>query len=319
MDKLTRKQFNAGDLVIEENQMSRKLFILRKGKVRVFKNYLNRKVVLAILKPGEIFGELSFFDAKPRSASVEALEDIVVDYIDGKNLSQEIEELPPWTRLIFVSIAKRFREVDQKLTVYESMVGFKKKTLAASDSAKTIYQDLGKLLKLTEMVIKEEANYQSREKLETKLNELAGQSFVNPAAFINILQEYDFSEGGGFSSSKIFTLKEDKLSEFSKFVSEKLDQGDFLILSHPALSILRKIMSYMSASLGMGAGLKWIPEDTFNLGKVDEETKDGLSELSKAKLLELKYGEIGINPKELAKNYEFLSIVKAFDRAELND
>src|SRR5690606_6609310 len=98
--------------LIRENDISRKLFILRKGKVRVYKNYLGGKITLAILGAGEIFGELSFFDSKPRSASVEAITDITIDCIDGEHLNNEIQALPDWVHLIFQSVATRFREVD---------------------------------------------------------------------------------------------------------------------------------------------------------------------------------------------------------------
>ena len=50
------------------------MYILKKGRVRVFKTYLGKKLTLGVLGAGEVFGELSFFDGKERIASVEALE-----------------------------------------------------------------------------------------------------------------------------------------------------------------------------------------------------------------------------------------------------
>ena len=50
-----------GTQLIVENETSRRMFIIRKGNARVFKNYLGKKVTLAVLGEGEVFGELSFF------------------------------------------------------------------------------------------------------------------------------------------------------------------------------------------------------------------------------------------------------------------
>ena len=41
--------FEAGQLIVRENQLSRKMYIILSGKVRVFKTYMNRKVTLAVL------------------------------------------------------------------------------------------------------------------------------------------------------------------------------------------------------------------------------------------------------------------------------
>lgn len=118
------KKFNTGDILIKENDMSRKMFIVKKGKVRVYKTYFDRKVTLAVLGAGEIFGELSFFDAEPRSASVEAVTPLEVVVFDGNEAKSEIEKLPTWVTSVFKSVFYRFRELDNKITVLQSMHDF---------------------------------------------------------------------------------------------------------------------------------------------------------------------------------------------------
>ena len=118
----------AGTVLVTEHEVSRKMFIIREGKARVFKNYLGQRVTLAILGAGEIFGELSFLDAEPRSASVEALTELKLSVIDGEQASAQIQSLPPWVMPIFRSVFHRFREADQKITVLQSMNEYQKKT-----------------------------------------------------------------------------------------------------------------------------------------------------------------------------------------------
>lgn len=312
MEKLNRKNYPSGHLLIQENQISRKLYILRKGKVRVFKEYLNKKIVLAILKPGEIFGELSFFDAKPRSASVEAIDDITVDCIDGENLHSEIEQLPPWTRLIFLSVAKRFRELDQKIVAYESLSGFKKKSMATNEVGSIIYQNLTSLSRLAQVVIKEESNYQSKAGFIKRLEELAGETYVTATAFADILADYDFLKESGFRDDSIFTLKEEKIKDLEEFCAKEVEDRTYRLPSVKALGVLRKIVSYISLTLGKKDGLTWVDASKVKIKQSDEESQDALKELSKLKILEWKSGELGFNPIELAKKYEFLSVVKSF-------
>jgi CRP-like cAMP-binding protein len=68
--------YPASTILVTEGEYSRKMFVIKKGRARVFKTYLGQKVTLSILGAGEVFGELSFFDAEPRSASVEALTEL---------------------------------------------------------------------------------------------------------------------------------------------------------------------------------------------------------------------------------------------------
>jgi CRP-like cAMP-binding protein len=70
------------------------MFVIKKGKVRVYKDYMGKKITLAILGTGEIFGELSFFDAKPRSATVEAISPLEVFIVDGKEAKEQMSSLP---------------------------------------------------------------------------------------------------------------------------------------------------------------------------------------------------------------------------------
>lgn len=79
-DELT-ELYSLGDIqekkakshVIIEGEASRGVFVLLHGSVSVLKtDRLNNLMRLAILEPGEFFGELSLFDDAPRSATVVA-------------------------------------------------------------------------------------------------------------------------------------------------------------------------------------------------------------------------------------------------------
>lgn len=66
--------YSNNEMLIAEGEQSDALFILVKGKLKVFtRNPSGREVVFNILKPRELFGEM-FLDGGRRSASVKAME-----------------------------------------------------------------------------------------------------------------------------------------------------------------------------------------------------------------------------------------------------
>lgn len=83
------KDFNTGDTIFEEGSMSKLIFYLISGKVRITKN---GNVLMTLQRTGDVFGEMGPIGGKARSASVKALSDvncieIDLSVIDNKNQS----------------------------------------------------------------------------------------------------------------------------------------------------------------------------------------------------------------------------------------
>lgn len=75
-----RVEIETGDIVYREGETARKLYIVAAGRVEVIKKRpeTGENKVLTVLGPGEFFGEMSFVDMQPRSATVQALEPAVL-------------------------------------------------------------------------------------------------------------------------------------------------------------------------------------------------------------------------------------------------
>lgn len=70
---LRERQFVAGDLLVNEGEIGSDLFLLLAGEVAVLRTGArNEQKQVAVIGAGEIFGEMSFLDRKPRTASVRA-------------------------------------------------------------------------------------------------------------------------------------------------------------------------------------------------------------------------------------------------------
>ena len=75
IDHTEARRFAPGDLVVREGSAAQELYIVTRGSLEVLvegeKAGELRKI--AAIEPGSVFGEQSFFDGRPRSASVRAV------------------------------------------------------------------------------------------------------------------------------------------------------------------------------------------------------------------------------------------------------
>lgn len=101
------KTFQKGDMIIKEGEKSKDVFLILKGKVIVTKEVNTIKKVLAVLGPGEIVGEMSFFESVSRSASCIADDEVVTIIFSDKTFSEIYSLHPRWLSQILSSLSKR--------------------------------------------------------------------------------------------------------------------------------------------------------------------------------------------------------------------
>jgi CRP/FNR family transcriptional regulator len=102
--------FKRGTLMFIEGESSAEMFIIRSGKIRIFKQEGEGTVELAILGPGSVIGELALLDHQPRSATAQVLEDTLVTVIDEDLFTRTIEKIPPWLASLIQLVVKRLRD-----------------------------------------------------------------------------------------------------------------------------------------------------------------------------------------------------------------
>src|SRR5262249_24752186 len=116
--KLVELSLGKGDIVFNKGESGASMYLVRSGTLRVFlpPEGDSPSVVLKDLTAGDFFGELSLFDDKPRSASVEAtaagtelLELRRDDFTDHLSRSKAA------TLAILSELAERLRETNAML------------------------------------------------------------------------------------------------------------------------------------------------------------------------------------------------------------
>jgi CRP-like cAMP-binding protein len=73
--RMTRREVGSGDVLVQEGEPGREMFVIRQGAVEVFKRAgSTAELRLALLRTGACFGEMALIDVQPRSAGVRAVE-----------------------------------------------------------------------------------------------------------------------------------------------------------------------------------------------------------------------------------------------------
>ena len=74
-----RETFKRGQVIFNEGDPGEKLYVIAAGKLKLSRSsHDGRENLLAVLGPGEIIGEISFFDPGPRTASAITVSDTEV-------------------------------------------------------------------------------------------------------------------------------------------------------------------------------------------------------------------------------------------------
>lgn len=114
---LERCAFSKGDVILREGKSTQFLWIVAGGRCEVFKmNGHGAEQQLAVLEPGAVFGEMSFFEPAPHSASVRTLCNCEVVRMSPEKFDQLQKQCPEaaykLARRIISVLAQRLRKMD---------------------------------------------------------------------------------------------------------------------------------------------------------------------------------------------------------------
>jgi len=105
----------AGKEVISEGDMSTSMFGLAEGVLEVTMNSGERQLVVAIMEPGNFFGEMSMLAGEPRSATVTTLVDSMIFEIQRESFSEILNSRSEVAESVSRLIIERQMSNDEKL------------------------------------------------------------------------------------------------------------------------------------------------------------------------------------------------------------
>lgn len=110
------RKFNAGDTIFLMDTPGDSMMAILEGNVRIsVPSPEGKEIVLAILHPGEVFGEIALLDGKGRTADARAMTPCGVAVLDRRDVLTFFERHPnAWPKLVEV-LCDRLRRTDQHL------------------------------------------------------------------------------------------------------------------------------------------------------------------------------------------------------------
>lgn len=108
-------KYKAEQLLFKEGDEGGGLFIIRRGRVRVFRERNALEVPLAELGPGDVLGTMTLLTGEPRTASVRALEDVEAVIMDAASFASGLGELPKWAVVVIKDLTARIKNVNEML------------------------------------------------------------------------------------------------------------------------------------------------------------------------------------------------------------
>ena len=115
-DRISRAHYEPGDYIIMEGDPGTNFFVIDDGEVEVVRGGNEGKSpdILAVLGPGDFFGEMALIDNRPRNASVRARTPVEV-LVMGRNVFQQISSaLAPFREILADAVKRRSGDLWQK-------------------------------------------------------------------------------------------------------------------------------------------------------------------------------------------------------------
>ena len=227
------KKLQQNEVLFEDGDEALSFYIIQQGQVRLSKPKGMGHVEIAVLRSGEILGEMAFFSEdqhQTRSCSAEAIIPSEVIEISFVALKKTIQGLTPWFKVVFSSMAERLRKTNLRVKSLETNNVSRGFGANATESYKFFMKnDIIRSLSVLYLTMKSQGQKQGDE-ISLDMKRL------------------------GFFASDIFNIAEVKFLEFCHLLQElnlctieKKGTGKPDVLAIKDIELLKKVMVFFNA------------------------------------------------------------------------
>jgi len=117
MESMTASRLERGDVLFREGERGDRLYVIGEGKIKLgLTSPDGRENLLAVLGPGEMFGELSLFDPGPRTATATAVAETQLIALGHEDLTTYLSGRPAVAATMLAALARRLRRTNETLS-----------------------------------------------------------------------------------------------------------------------------------------------------------------------------------------------------------
>ena len=112
-----RRSFSSGSHLMLQGELGTSLHVILEGLVRIerWDREHREPLVLAVLGPGEVIGEMGVLDGAPRSATVTAIEDTETWEITAGALTDLVMRYPAVSLALLRTLSRRLRSTNERV------------------------------------------------------------------------------------------------------------------------------------------------------------------------------------------------------------
>jgi CRP-like cAMP-binding protein len=115
------RRYRPGEVLFAEGEKSDHVVVIVTGKVKISSvSVAGYEAVLAVRSAGDIVGEFSALDGRPRSASVYAIDDVAGVVVSGERFRSFLRGHPTAAVTLLGSVVGRLREADRRRAEFGS-------------------------------------------------------------------------------------------------------------------------------------------------------------------------------------------------------
>lgn len=112
------QRFAPGDVIVRQGEAADTAYIIEQGRCEVLVEHMGHTTSVRVLTSGEVFGETATLSTGIRTATVVALDEVVVRVVTRESLDNELSR-NPWVGAFVRALADRYREAELRLAERE--------------------------------------------------------------------------------------------------------------------------------------------------------------------------------------------------------
>ncbi len=109
------RTFTDGTAIVRQGEVGDCMYVIQAGQVAVLRESDGKETQLAVLGPGDFFGEMAIFEREVRSATVRAVGEAQVLTVDKRAFMRKIHEDPALAFRIVEKMSRRIRNLNAEV------------------------------------------------------------------------------------------------------------------------------------------------------------------------------------------------------------
>lgn len=109
------ENYKDGAVIFKDGSHGDWIYVVEEGEVEISKQVGDRKIVIEVLKPGEMFGELAYIGKMARTATATAIGPTVVGLLDRDYFDREFNQLPANFQVMLKTVAVRLKTTTERI------------------------------------------------------------------------------------------------------------------------------------------------------------------------------------------------------------